>query len=49
MNEIADIKIFKNVTLQKLKYLYLVNNRIDKEKNASLISELRSKINSLYI
>ena len=48
-NNLSDIKVFDKNILNKLEILHLNDNKIDKDKNASIISKLKSKIGDIEI
>ena len=48
-NNISDIKVFEKANFEKLEMLFLNNNKIDKIKNASIISNLKSKVGTLQV
>ena len=49
LNNISDIKVLENVKFEKLEILDLENNKIDKIKYSSLISKLKSKIETFRV
>ena len=48
-NNISDIKVFERGNLEKLEILYLNDNKIDKNKNALVISNLKTKIENFQV
>ena len=48
-NNISDIKVFEKGNLEKLEILYLNDNKIDKNKNALIISNLKTKIENFQV
>ena len=48
-NNISDIKVLENVKFEKLERLDLDNNKIDEVKYNSLISKLKSKIETFRV
>ena len=48
-NDISDIKVFERVNFEKLEVLLLNDNKIDKNKDALIISNLKSKIGNFEI
>lgn len=48
-NNISDIKVFERVNFEKLEVLLLNDNKIDKNKDALIISNLKSKIGNFDI
>jgi len=48
-NNISDIKVFERANLPKLEILYLNDNKIDKNKNALIIQNLKSKIGNFQV
>ena len=48
-NNISDIKVFEKGNLEKLEILYLNDNKIDKNKNALVISNLKTKIENFQV
>jgi len=48
-NNISDINIFQKTNFEKLETLYLNENKIDQEKNTTIISYLKSIIRDVQI
>ena len=48
-NDISDIKVFEKANFEQLEILNLSNNKIDKDKNALTISNIKSKIKDFEI
>ena len=48
-NKISDISVLEKVYFNEINKLYLYINNINKNENASLIKNLQSKINGLFI
>ena len=48
-NDISDIKVFERVNFEKLEVLLLNDNKIDKNKDALIISNLKFKIGNFEI